>query len=184
VLRSPLASGRFSEIGTGLLSINTLRALHVLASLPEDGKLTKGKDLAARLQFPAATLAKLLKALAKGRILNSIRGPNGGFILARPAHRITVREILEALKEPGPLPDCILSRLLCQRAKKPCPLHLPWCQLKNEMEGILATLTVRDFYLMGTIGVDAGQGSLGGPHQVQRGRLGRKGSPGRTRACP
>jgi Rrf2 family transcriptional regulator, iron-sulfur cluster assembly transcription factor len=141
-----------------LFSITTLRALHALASLPEDGNLTKGKELASRLNFPAPSLAKSLKALAKGRILNSIRGPNGGFILARPAHRITVMEILEALKAPNPLPDCALGHSMCRMTERPCSFHVPWSQFKAKMETILTTLTLRDLYLIGVQRLQASTG--------------------------
>lgn len=60
--------------------------------------------LAARLAVPAPYLAKVLQHLAKAGVLRSIRGKRGGYLLARPAERITVLEIIRAVDGPQAAP--------------------------------------------------------------------------------
>jgi Rrf2 family protein len=50
--------------------------------------------------IPERFLLKVLKPLVSARVLHSIKGPNGGYRLARPANDITILEILEAVDGP------------------------------------------------------------------------------------
>jgi Rrf2 family protein len=50
--------------------------------------------------LPAQFLRKVLKPLADTGILRSVRGPHGGFSLARPAKDITLPEVVEAVDGP------------------------------------------------------------------------------------
>jgi Rrf2 family iron-sulfur cluster assembly transcriptional regulator len=57
----------------------------------------KVKALATRYQLPPRHLEPVLQALVRHGILNSIRGPGGGYGLARERRRITADEILRAV---------------------------------------------------------------------------------------
>ena len=50
--------------------------------------------------IPERFLLKVLKPLVSARVLHSVKGPNGGYRLARPANDITILEILEAVDGP------------------------------------------------------------------------------------
>jgi len=50
--------------------------------------------------IPERFLLKVLKPLVSARVLTSIKGPNGGYRLARPASDITMLEVLEAVDGP------------------------------------------------------------------------------------
>jgi Rrf2 family protein len=50
--------------------------------------------------IPERFLLKVLKPLVSARVLHSIKGPNGGYRLARAANEITILEILEAVDGP------------------------------------------------------------------------------------
>jgi transcriptional regulator, BadM/Rrf2 family len=54
------------------------------------------KALAQRLDLPPRHLEPLLQVLVRGAILRSVRGPRGGYELARERRRITVADILRA----------------------------------------------------------------------------------------
>jgi len=47
--------------------------------------------------IPEGFLLKVLKPLVNAQILASVKGPSGGFCLARPAHDITLLDIIEAV---------------------------------------------------------------------------------------
>jgi len=65
-----------------------------------------GVELAERSGIPAPTVAKLLKALARGGLLQSLRGAHGGYRLARPATEISVADIIAALEGPIGVTEC------------------------------------------------------------------------------
>lgn len=60
------------------------------------GQLVSAKDLAARHNLPARHLEPLLQALVREGVLKGVRGPRGGYELARERRRITIDEILKA----------------------------------------------------------------------------------------
>jgi Rrf2 family protein len=51
-------------------------------------------------KIPERFLLKVLKPLVSARVLHSVKGPNGGYRLARPASQITLLEIVEAVDGP------------------------------------------------------------------------------------
>lgn len=68
----------------------------LLAVLPPDGALPAAR-LAEYHGVPSAYLAKHLQALAREGVLETVKGPRGGYRLARPAAEITVLDVVEAI---------------------------------------------------------------------------------------
>jgi Rrf2 family protein len=57
--------------------------------------------IVARAQgIPERFLLKILKLLVAARVLQSIKGPNGGYRLARPAREVSLLEVIEAVDGP------------------------------------------------------------------------------------
>src|SRR4051794_36886126 len=77
----------------------SLAAIVRMASLPP-GQITTGHSLAAELGIPQDFLLRLLVAQARGGILLSLKGPRGGYRLARPAGKITMLDVIEAAEGP------------------------------------------------------------------------------------
>ena len=73
-------------------------ALADLAFL-EAGELASLADISRRQNISLPYLEQLFVKLRRGNLVVSVRGPNGGYRLARPAHDIRVVEILEAVDE-------------------------------------------------------------------------------------
>jgi FeS assembly SUF system regulator len=64
------------------------------------------RDLSEALDLPRPTVSKVLKMLAKAKLLNSRRGVGGGYQLGRDAREISVAEIVSALEGPVMLTQC------------------------------------------------------------------------------
>ena len=81
-----------------LLSRKALLAVAAVidVALHARGQLVSAKDLAARHALPARHLEPVLQALVREGILKGVRGPRGGYELARERKRITVNDILKA----------------------------------------------------------------------------------------
>lgn len=89
-------------------------ALHTMAVLAsvKTGRLS-ARQIADRLAASRAHLSKVLQRLAKAGLVTSVRGPRGGFSLARPAEEMTLLEVYEAID--GTLEDstCLLGAPVC-----------------------------------------------------------------------
>lgn len=71
-----------------------LRAIFELSQKPP-GELVKLSSIAARQGIPPKFLESILASLKHGGFVDSRRGRDGGYRLARPADRITVGEVLK-----------------------------------------------------------------------------------------
>ncbi len=73
-------------------------ALVDLAQAPE-GSLVSLNEISGRQQVSLAYLEQLFVKLRRAGLVDSVRGPGGGYRLARPAEAIRVSEVLEAVEE-------------------------------------------------------------------------------------
>jgi Rrf2 family protein len=99
-------------------------------------------DIARRQDIPANYLEQLFVRLRRGNLVKSIRGAQGGYVLARPAGKITVAEIVRALGEPIAFGDC-QTDAGCRNAPQ-CPTYGLWRRLKDSVDGILESTTLED----------------------------------------
>jgi Rrf2 family protein len=76
-----------------------LHAVVYLAARKSDS-LVGSQDIARLMGITENRLVRVLKSLVSTRILWSLRGPGGGYRLARPAARVSVLEIIEAVDGP------------------------------------------------------------------------------------
>ncbi len=83
--------------GISSKGIYGLAAMHVL-SHAVNGRTMQVKEIAAMTKISHAYLEQLLSSLRKSSLVESTRGVGGGFKLSRPAHEITVLEIMLSLE--------------------------------------------------------------------------------------
>jgi Rrf2 family protein len=78
------------------------------------GRPVSARTLAARHDLPPRHLEPLLQALVHENILSGVRGPRGGYSLARPPQKVTVAEVLRAAGtvDEGADPNASRSMLL------------------------------------------------------------------------
>jgi Rrf2 family protein len=119
-----------------------LRGLVFLATQPPE-KVTLVSEVSREQNIPETFLAKIFQRLSKAGILRSVRGANGGFTLRKPAHDITMREIIEALEGPIALNRCLLRKGECEE-EKICPLHPVWEEVQQRFLEILDNTTMED----------------------------------------
>ncbi len=110
-----------------------LHAVAHMATVGEDKPLASHHIAQAR-GILDRYLLKVLKPLVSARILRSVRGPNGGYRLARPAAKITMLEVVEAVDGPirgqatlvGEGKDGLDARLesICDHAAEQARKHL------------------------------------------------------------
>ena len=86
-----------------------IQAVVYMASQKPLDKPVASHVIAESRKIPERFLLKVLKPLVSARVLLSIKGPNGGYRLAKPADKISMLEIVEAVDGPirgqAPLTD-------------------------------------------------------------------------------
>ena len=129
-----------------------VHACTVLAALPHDAALPAAK-LAEYHGVPAAYLAKHLQSLARAGVLETTKGPRGGYRLARPATEITVLDVVEAIDGAEPAFRCTEIRRrgpMAQPAReytKLCGIHAAFVRADESWRAELANTTVADLVL-------------------------------------
>ena len=119
-----------------------VRALMELAA--SQGTATKqSAEIAERWGIPAAYLDQLLTSLRKAGLVTSVRGPQGGHALARPASAITVLDVFEALEGPLIPMDCLEDADRCQFARG-CAIQGLWSEVQGEVGRLLRAVSVAD----------------------------------------
>lgn len=93
-------------------------------------------------------LEQIFSALRKAGIVESVRGAQGGYKLARPAERITVGDILRALEGSLTPVDCVDENKVtsCERYDG-CVLNGVWAKLRNAINNTVDSITLSDLVL-------------------------------------
>ncbi|HJP13403.1 MAG TPA: Rrf2 family transcriptional regulator, partial [Nitrospinota bacterium] len=89
-----------------------LRALTYI-TVNSDSELIRTQEIAEAEGLPAPFLAKLLQQLARSGILVSVKGPKGGFGLARPPKEISLLEVVTAIDGEDGFMRCAIGLAEC-----------------------------------------------------------------------
>lgn len=119
-----------------------LRAVLYLAQRPEEGPL-RATDMADALELPRNYLQKVLHTLAKQGVLQSLRGPTGGFTLAVPASGLSIRAVVEPFDPAPERRRCLLGRPSCGE-QDPCSAHARWSGVADSVGSFFQDTTVAD----------------------------------------
>lgn len=111
-----------SSRGRTMFSQSTEYALRIVVYLGSLGdRAATISQIAQSTRVPAGYLPKVLRGLARAELVRSRRGPHGGSTLARPASRITIYDIVEAVDPIRRITTCPLG--LPNHGVNLCPLH-------------------------------------------------------------
>ncbi len=111
----------------------------------EDGSPVPRREIAERQDISASYVAQLFRELAEAGLVEGVKGPGGGYRLARTADGITARDVVEAVEGPLGLAECVVSEedRPCTRIDR-CATHLLWERLSEAMTEMLASVTLED----------------------------------------
>jgi Rrf2 family iron-sulfur cluster assembly transcriptional regulator len=97
-------------------------------------------DIADTQKISVSYLEQLFARLRKNGLVTGMRGPGGGYRLARPAAEITVAEIITAVDEPIDMTRCA-GKEDCQDGEK-CLTHELWVDLSKQLYDFLHGITL------------------------------------------
>ncbi len=107
------------------------------------GKPVALKDIAQREGIPLPYLEQLFFRLKKGLLVTAVRGPGGGYLLARLESTIRISDIIATVEEPLRPVACMDERKECDRQTR-CAAHGVWHDLKGRITSFLDGITLED----------------------------------------
>jgi len=121
-----------------------LRALFELAKSSQEGPV-RIEEIARRQTIPKKFLANLLVQLKRGRFVQSKKGPEGGYYLARSARQINIGEVVRFLDGPIAPIQCV-SRTLGEKCEigGRCGFFPVWTRVRDAVAEIVDRTTIAD----------------------------------------
>lgn len=103
------------------------------------------KEVAKRQNISEHYLEQLISSLRKSGLVNSVRGAQGGYTLAKNPSKITVGDILRALEGPIGLVDCVLEEdsRECIR-EDTCVTRIVWEKIRDSIVNTVDSITLQD----------------------------------------
>lgn len=93
-------------------------AFHSMAFMAADpGRLITSREIVSAIKVSDTHLMKVLQRLVKAGLIKSIRGPNGGFLLTKPADKITLLDVYESIEGKPDFNNCLLGTPVCRDKK-------------------------------------------------------------------
>lgn len=119
-------------------------ALLSLAVIAAGERPVDASTIASRLGIPKSFLAKILQNLAKGEILLSYKGINGGFAIARALDQITILDVIKAVEEkPANVFECSSNAADCPSDRAAaCPVWPFLFKLQGKVDRFLENITL------------------------------------------
>ncbi|OXE36797.1 MAG: Rrf2 family transcriptional regulator [Phenylobacterium zucineum] len=104
-------------------------------------------DIAVRQQISLSYLEQLFSRLRRQGLVQSFRGPGGGYLLARTADATSIAEIVMAVDEPLRATRCSGKAKGCMLKGERCLTHDLWEEMGRKIEGYLASVSLADVAL-------------------------------------
>lgn len=121
-----------------------MRAVFYVASNTADGSRVGLKEIAAEIDSPEHFLAKILQDLCRKGILESAKGPNGGFFADVQTMSRPLADIVSAIDGNAIFTGCGLGLAQCSEVN-PCPLHAEFKKVRGQITHMLTTTTIGQF---------------------------------------
>lgn len=116
----PAISARSRKVLFSTKAEYGIRVMVELA-LSEDASPVSLAAIAERDNLPLAYLEHLVAKLRRAGLIESRRGAHGGYLLAKPAHKITAAEIVEVLEGPVIAIECITEQAEAEKQQESHP---------------------------------------------------------------
>jgi len=108
------------------------------------GSVVSIAAVAERQELSSAYLEQLFSKLRRAGLVNSARGPGGGYRLAMEAHEITISQIMQAVEEPVKMTRCHQENAGGCVGDARCLTHDLWRALSNHITDFLGNVTLGD----------------------------------------
>ena len=129
----------------------TTKGRYAVMAMTDLARFSSGRpvalaDIAQRQEISLSYLEQLFAKLRRGDLVKSVRGPGGGYLLARPADNIRISDVILAVDEPIKATRCETgSPKGCMGSSSSrCITHDLWEELSHQIQGYLSSVSLGD----------------------------------------
>ena len=101
------------------------------------------KEIAEYIDENEHTVGKLLQKLVKEKVINSTKGPNGGFYITPSQKELKIITIVQAIDSNEVFDQCGLGLSKCS-ATHPCPIHDDYKEIRSLFKHLCAQKKIGD----------------------------------------
>lgn len=124
-----------------------IRGIIYIALYGEDNRKIGIREISEALDIPTPFLGKILQTLAKNKLLNSTKGPNGGFSLAKPAKEINLLQIIKIIDGLDLFNECLIGLRSCSANDHDdvqCPIHNKYLPISKQLYTMFENENIED----------------------------------------
>ena len=121
-----------------------MRSVFFIAHRTAAGSRVGIKEIASGIESPEHFLAKILQDLSRKGIVQSVKGPNGGFYMDASTLKRPLSDVVEAIDGNSLFTGCGLGLAYCSESN-PCPLHHEFKAIRNKIQQMLQDTSIADF---------------------------------------
>lgn len=119
-------------------------AITVMVQLTKEGASKSASFLSEKTGVPEPTVAKVLKNLARGKLVESERGVTGGYRIARNPAEVSIGHIIEAMDGPIAIVSCVEGAEDVCDAEPTCPAKGKWAPVNRAIRDALFAVRLTD----------------------------------------
>lgn len=123
-----------------LTDYGTVVLAHLAAS---PGVVCSAADVSSATGIAPPTVSKLLKSLARAKLVSSTRGANGGYRLTRRPNEISAADVIDALEGPVSITECSASDSHCD-FEQVCSVGSAWKRINVAIRHALQEVSLSD----------------------------------------
>lgn len=122
-----------------------IKAVIYLATKYERDEKASIKEIAEYINASEHTVGKMLQTLVKQSVINSLKGPAGGFYISKDQRNQPIINIVEAIDGSAVFKGCGLGLSRCS-STHPCPIHNEYKEASDILERIFRTKKVKELW--------------------------------------
>ena len=123
-----------------------IKVMIFIAVNQQEGKRTGLREIIDSLESPEAFTAKILQQLVRGGLLESYRGPTGGFVLPKNK-QIRIYDVVATIDGKQLMEKCVLGLEECS-GENPCPVHHRFLSVRQHLTETLLSVDIDDETLL------------------------------------
>ncbi len=131
------AKARYAVIAITDIAVTSQKGSH-------SGFAVSLSDISLRQDISLSFLEQLFGKLRKANIVESVRGANGGYVLARASADISIGEVMRAVDEEVQTKRCGETGIGCTTKGAKCLSHDLWQAMEDHIEGFFTATSIQD----------------------------------------
>lgn len=108
------------------------------------GQPTSLVTISQRQKISLSYLEQIFSRLKKAGLVESVKGPGGGYVLVANPNSITVNQVIQAMGEPIKMTRCSNVKKSCISTNTKCKTHHLWNGLENKIYEYLNSISLAD----------------------------------------